>query len=216
MAWRPPITSRRPMAAAMLRDRERLARGRQYRPQHHGRALQLLLSRNVALYDLALRLYEGLSRDLNFNVMLSQRGILNISHTPAQIEIGDAAHQRHAAQRRRRRVLGPGPVRGRLPLMTSARFALPAMAASGSRAAASPATTRSHGPMRAPPTGSASTSSRIARSPASSSERRLRRGRDDVGEIRAEAVGVAVAGHSSGWARRASSCRSIPMRCRRW
>ena len=41
----------------------------------------------VALYDLALRLYEGLSRDLNFNVMLSQRGILNISHTPAQLEI---------------------------------------------------------------------------------------------------------------------------------
>ena len=30
---------------------------------------------SVALYDLALRLYEGLSRELNFNVMLSQRGI---------------------------------------------------------------------------------------------------------------------------------------------
>ena len=42
---------------------------------------------SVALYDLALRLYEGLSRELNFNVMLSQRGILNISHTPAQLEI---------------------------------------------------------------------------------------------------------------------------------
>src|SRR6201988_1037063 len=42
---------------------------------------------SVALYDLAPRLYEGLSRDLNFNVMLSQRGILNISHTSAQLEI---------------------------------------------------------------------------------------------------------------------------------
>ncbi len=37
----------------------------------------------VALYDLALRLYEGLSRELSFNVMLSQRGILNVAHTPA-------------------------------------------------------------------------------------------------------------------------------------
>ena len=42
---------------------------------------------SVALYDMALRLYEGLSRDLNFNVMLSQRGLLNVSHTPAQLEI---------------------------------------------------------------------------------------------------------------------------------
>ena len=42
---------------------------------------------SVALYDLALRLYEGLSSELNFNVMLSQRGILNVAHTPAQLEI---------------------------------------------------------------------------------------------------------------------------------
>ena len=42
---------------------------------------------SVALYDLALRLYEGLSRELNFNVMLSQRGILNLAHTPAQLEM---------------------------------------------------------------------------------------------------------------------------------
>ena len=42
---------------------------------------------SVALYDLALRLYEGLSRELNFNVMLSQRGILNLAHTQAQLEM---------------------------------------------------------------------------------------------------------------------------------
>jgi glycine/D-amino acid oxidase-like deaminating enzyme len=42
---------------------------------------------SVALYDLALRLYEGLSRELNFNVMLSQRGILNRAHTQAQLEM---------------------------------------------------------------------------------------------------------------------------------
>jgi sarcosine oxidase subunit beta len=42
---------------------------------------------SVALYDLALRLYEGLSRELNFNVMLSQRGIINVAHSDAEMEI---------------------------------------------------------------------------------------------------------------------------------
>ncbi|MGD0640519.1 MAG: sarcosine oxidase subunit beta family protein [Roseiarcus sp.] len=42
---------------------------------------------SVALYDLALRLYEGLSRDLNYNVMLSQRGIVNVAHSDAEMEI---------------------------------------------------------------------------------------------------------------------------------
>jgi len=42
---------------------------------------------SVALYDLALRLYEDLSKELNFNVMLSQRGMLIAAHTPMQMEI---------------------------------------------------------------------------------------------------------------------------------
>ncbi|MEM7376442.1 MAG: FAD-dependent oxidoreductase, partial [Pseudomonadota bacterium] len=42
---------------------------------------------SVALYDLALRLYEGLSDELNYNVMLSQRGMLIAAHTPMQMEI---------------------------------------------------------------------------------------------------------------------------------
>ncbi|MEM8848631.1 MAG: sarcosine oxidase subunit beta family protein [Pseudomonadota bacterium] len=42
---------------------------------------------SVALYDLSLRLYEGLSRELNYNIMLSQRGMLIAAHTPMQMEI---------------------------------------------------------------------------------------------------------------------------------
>ena len=42
---------------------------------------------SVALYDLSLRLYEGLSEELNYNVMLSQRGMLIAAHTPMQMEI---------------------------------------------------------------------------------------------------------------------------------
>ncbi len=73
---------------------------------------------SVALYDLALRLYEGLSRDLNFNVMLSQRGILNVSHTPAQLEI--AARLANAMQLNGvdAELWGPDEIRKRLPMMT--------------------------------------------------------------------------------------------------
>lgn len=42
---------------------------------------------SVALYDLALRLYEGLSRDLNYNIMLSQRGMLGLAHSAAELEM---------------------------------------------------------------------------------------------------------------------------------
>ncbi len=73
---------------------------------------------SVALYDLALRLYEGLSRELNFNVMLSQRGILNVSHTPAQLEI--AARLANAMQLNGvdAELWGPDEIRKRLPLMS--------------------------------------------------------------------------------------------------
>ncbi len=32
------------------------------------------------LYEHSLKLWEGLSQELNFNVMLSQRGVLNLAH----------------------------------------------------------------------------------------------------------------------------------------
>jgi len=41
---------------------------------------------SVALYDLALRLYERLSRELNYNIMLSQRGVVNLAHSDAQMD----------------------------------------------------------------------------------------------------------------------------------
>ena len=40
-----------------------------------------------AFYDHSLKLYEGLSRDLNFNVMLSQRGVLNLAHSDHDLEL---------------------------------------------------------------------------------------------------------------------------------
>jgi sarcosine oxidase subunit beta len=40
-----------------------------------------LFAESARLYDFSLRLYEGLSRDLNFNIMLSQRGLVLLAHS---------------------------------------------------------------------------------------------------------------------------------------
>jgi sarcosine oxidase subunit beta len=42
---------------------------------------------STALYDMALRLYETLGRDLNYNIMLSQRGIVTLAHSEAEMEM---------------------------------------------------------------------------------------------------------------------------------
>ena len=39
-----------------------------------------LWDESAAIYEKALQLYEGLSQDLNFNIMLSQRGVMNSAH----------------------------------------------------------------------------------------------------------------------------------------
>src|SRR5262245_40475303 len=39
-----------------------------------------LWDESAFLYEHALKLWEGLSAELNFNVMLSQRGVLNLAH----------------------------------------------------------------------------------------------------------------------------------------
>ena len=49
---------------------------------------------SAALYDLSVRLYEGLSRELNYNVMLSQRGMMVLAHSEPEMEM--AARQVNA------------------------------------------------------------------------------------------------------------------------
>lgn len=47
-----------------------------------------LFDESAALYELSLKLWEGLSRDLNLNVMLSQRGVLNLAHNLSDVRAG--------------------------------------------------------------------------------------------------------------------------------
>ena len=46
-----------------------------------------LLDANAKFYEHGMKLWEGLSRDLNFNVMFSQRGVVNLAHSKGQLEI---------------------------------------------------------------------------------------------------------------------------------
>ncbi len=54
------------------------------------------LDPNAHFYELSLKLWEGLAQDLNFNVMYSARGVLNLVHTPGDV---DAAMRRGNAMR---------------------------------------------------------------------------------------------------------------------
>ncbi len=43
-----------------------------------------LLPGNIPFYELSLQMWEGLERELNYNTMVSQRGVLNLFHSDAQ------------------------------------------------------------------------------------------------------------------------------------
>ena len=43
-----------------------------------------LLAGNEAFYEWSMKLWEGLEQDLNYNAMVSQRGVLNLYHSDAQ------------------------------------------------------------------------------------------------------------------------------------
>lgn len=55
-----------------------------------------LLPGNLPFYELSLKLWEGLEQDLNYNAMISQRGILNLCHSDQQ---RDAYERRGNAMR---------------------------------------------------------------------------------------------------------------------
>ncbi|MEO1197747.1 MAG: sarcosine oxidase subunit beta family protein [Pseudomonadota bacterium] len=46
-----------------------------------------LWEESAALYDHAVKLWEGLSQDLNYNVMFSQRGVLMLAHNVHDIQV---------------------------------------------------------------------------------------------------------------------------------
>ncbi len=47
-----------------------------------------LMEESAALYDHAVKLWEGLSRELNYNVMFSPRGVMMLAHTVHDVQVG--------------------------------------------------------------------------------------------------------------------------------
>jgi sarcosine oxidase subunit beta len=47
-----------------------------------------LWDESAALYEKSLQLFEGLSQELNYNIMFSQRGVLNLAHNLGDVREG--------------------------------------------------------------------------------------------------------------------------------
>ena len=76
-----------------------------------------MIDGNTRFYEKSLQLWEEMSGDLNFNMMLSQRGQLNLCHSPAQM---DAAARRGNIMRMNgidAELLTPEEVRRKAPIL---------------------------------------------------------------------------------------------------
>ena len=83
-----------------------------------------MLPANTHFYEHSMKLWEGLERDLNFNTMVSQRGVINLFHSDAQ---RDAFARRGNAMRLAgvdADMLGPDDLRRMVPMLDfdNARF----------------------------------------------------------------------------------------------
>ncbi|MEO1455934.1 MAG: FAD-dependent oxidoreductase [Pseudomonadota bacterium] len=168
---------------------------------------------SAALYDLSVQLYEGLSRQLNYNLMFSQRGMMVLAHSEIEMEL--AARNVNAMQLNGvdAELLSPGEVQARAPILNfapDARFQI-------------------HGAVNQPRAGTARHDA-VAWAYARAADRLgvdivqgcavtgfLREagrivGLETVhGEIRAERIGLAVAGASSEFAKMGGF--ALPIRC---
>jgi len=80
---------------------------------------------SVALYEFSMKLYEGLSRELNYNVMFSQRGMLILAHSEPEMEMAARTVNAMRLNGVDADLLGPEGVRKRAPVLNfreDARF----------------------------------------------------------------------------------------------
>ena len=69
------------------------------------------------LYDFALELWPDLSRELNFNVMFSPRGVLNLGHTLQEMRDIERRVNANRLNGIDGEVLGPSELKSRVPLL---------------------------------------------------------------------------------------------------
>ncbi|WP_322060250.1 sarcosine oxidase subunit beta family protein [Paraburkholderia sp. J63] len=74
-------------------------------------------------FEHSLKLYEGLSHELNYNVMLSQRGVLTLAHNPHQMDMLERWSNSILLQGIDAEMLEVGQVRSFMPLLDTRRSA---------------------------------------------------------------------------------------------
>jgi glycine/D-amino acid oxidase-like deaminating enzyme len=162
-----------------------------------------LLPGNNPFYEFSMKLWEGLEQDINFNAMVSQRGVLNLYHSDAQ---RDAYIRRGNAMRLHgvdADLLDASRSRRWCPFSITTMRGFRSWAGCCRSVAVPCVMTVSPGAMRGVRTAAASTSSRIAKSQASG----RKMARSSVSRPRA----VSSAAQNSDWPRRA-----IPRASRKW
>ena len=89
MGSRPPITSPRSTASRNVAVLEKgwLGGGNTGRNTTIIRS-NYLWEESAALYEHALKLWEGLSQELNYNVMYSPRGVMMLAHNTHDVQVG--------------------------------------------------------------------------------------------------------------------------------
>ncbi len=87
-----------------------------------------LLDESAALYEHALKLWEGLSRELNYNVMFSQRGVLNLAHNLGDVRAGRRRAEANRLNGIDSKWLAPAEVQRICPILnTSSSLRYPVM-----------------------------------------------------------------------------------------
>ena len=79
---------------------------------------------SAALYDHALRLYENLSDDLNYNIMLNQRGMIILAHSESELDMVRRSVNAMQLNGIDTEVLSEAQVREMLPLLDLRRYEL--------------------------------------------------------------------------------------------
>jgi len=72
------------------------------------------------LYEKSLQLWEGLSKELNYNVMFSQRGVMNLGHTLQEMRDIERRVNANRLNGIDAVVLDPGEIKRRVPIMNTA------------------------------------------------------------------------------------------------
>jgi sarcosine oxidase subunit beta len=76
-----------------------------------------LWDQSAALYEHAMKLWEGLSQDLNYNVMFSQRGVLSLAHSQHDLQAQSRQSNANRLTGIDSELLTPAQIKAMVPVM---------------------------------------------------------------------------------------------------